>query len=138
MGSINKRLTREDLANYKIRIVTDDEGNYHVMRTTYFYGKVQEIELTPHKIWKTRKNVRAKAYWNICFRYERRMYNIPLSRIIYAYFCGEVPEGYHVDHKDNNPNNNSIWNLQILTPSDNNRKKKLDAFKKIDLTRDDE
>ena len=46
-------------------------------------------------------------------------FNIPLSRLLYAWFVGEIPDGYVVDHIDNDPYNNDIDNLQILTIEEN-------------------
>lgn len=34
-----------------------------------------------------------------------------------------IPEGYEVDHIDDNPSNNEISNLQLLTTDENNRKR---------------
>ena len=34
-----------------------------------------------------------------------------------------IPDGYEVDHVDDDPTNNEISNLQLLTPEDNNRKR---------------
>ena len=49
--------------------------------------------------------------------------NIPLSRFLYAWFNGDVPAGYVVDHIDNDPYNNDPYNLQILTISENLEKR---------------
>lgn len=38
-----------------------------------------------------------------------------------AYF-GECPEGYEIDHIDNNRRNNSVHNLRYVTKSENNQK----------------
>lgn len=42
-------------------------------------------------------------------------------RIVYEHFNGKIPDGMDVDHKDNNPDNNLIDNLQLLTHKDNCR-----------------
>lgn len=41
-----------------------------------------------------------------------------LHRAIWEYHKGKIPEGYHIHHKDGDPFNNSIENLQCLTPKD--------------------
>lgn len=48
-------------------------------------------------------------------RYEARK----VHQIIWEAFNGEIPEGYEVDHKDNNRLNNALDNLQLLTHADN-------------------
>ena len=48
----------------------------------------------------------------------------PLSRFIYAWFVGDIPDGdFVVDHIDNDPLNNQLNNLQLLTIEENNRKR---------------
>lgn len=44
-----------------------------------------------------------------------------LHRKIYEDNYGPIPKGYHVHHIDNNPDNNSIENLQALPPKEHNR-----------------
>lgn len=44
--------------------------------------------------------------------YERRS---SIYRAVYNYYCGEIPRGYEIHHKDWNPDNNDISNLQMLT-----------------------
>lgn len=40
-----------------------------------------------------------------------------LHRVIFQYYYGEIPTGYDVHHRDFNPANNDISNLQLLTKS---------------------
>jgi len=46
-----------------------------------------------------------------------------INRLVYMAFNGEIPEGYEVDHIDGDRFNNSIDNLQILTPAENSAKR---------------
>lgn len=46
-----------------------------------------------------------------------------INRLVYMAFNGEIPEGYEVDHIDGDRFNNSIDNLQILTPEENSAKR---------------
>lgn len=50
---------------------------------------------------------------------KQKVYNIPLSRLVYVWHKGDIPDGYVVDHIDNDSFNNSIDNLQILTVEEN-------------------
>lgn len=50
------------------------------------------------------------------------IYSIALGAVVFAWFVGEVPEYLVVDHIDNNPYNNSLSNLQLLSRSDNTKK----------------
>ena len=50
---------------------------------------------------------------------------IGLHNVIYAWYKGELPLGYDVDHIDNNPLNNNIDNLQLLTHEENLQKRSI-------------
>ena len=42
-----------------------------------------------------------------------------VHRLVYETFIGEIPEGLEIDHKDGNPLNNSVDNLQTITRRQN-------------------
>jgi hypothetical protein len=42
-----------------------------------------------------------------------------LNRLIWEAFNGAIPDGYVVDHKNNNKKDNRLENLQLLTCSEN-------------------
>lgn len=46
-------------------------------------------------------------------------WNSKIHRVIYTACYGEIPEGLEVNHIDENPNNNSIFNLNLMTPKEN-------------------
>lgn len=46
-------------------------------------------------------------------------------RIIYTMFNGLIPQGYDIDHKDNDTQNNKIENLRACTRSQNTQNKKI-------------
>lgn len=46
-----------------------------------------------------------------------------VSHIVWRAFNGDIPEGMQIDHKNNNRKDNSLENLQLLTPSENNKKR---------------
>ena len=50
---------------------------------------------------------------------------IGLHNIIYAWYKGEVPLGYEVDHIDGDSLNNKIDNLQLLTHEENLKRRKI-------------
>jgi HNH endonuclease. len=45
-----------------------------------------------------------------------------VSHIVWRAFNGDIPEGMQIDHKNNNRKDNSLENLQPLTPSENMKK----------------
>ncbi|MBR2493790.1 MAG: HNH endonuclease [Paludibacteraceae bacterium] len=73
-----------------------------------------------------RKYVQDNYYPGLSFGYGGHNICLSLSKFLYAWFKGEVPEGYVVDHIDNNHFNNSISNLQLLTIKDNLAKRYTD------------
>ena len=50
---------------------------------------------------------------------EHKKIHFRLHTVIYAWYKGEVPLGYDIDHIDNNSLNNNINNLQLLTHKEN-------------------
>lgn len=49
---------------------------------------------------------------------------IGVHRVVYAWYKKVVPEGYVIDHKNNNKFDNNINNLQLFTPKENITKEK--------------
>lgn len=41
------------------------------------------------------------------------------ARLVYETFIGEIPDGMQVNHIDEDPSNNNIENLNIMTPKEN-------------------
>ncbi len=52
----------------------------------------------------------------LCDNYGKKAYSI--SNLVYESFCGKLPEGYSILHKDGNPSNNSLDNLVPMKRSD--------------------
>lgn len=46
-----------------------------------------------------------------------------LARLVWTVFKGSIPEGFHVDHIDNDQTNNRLDNLQLLSFAEYNRKR---------------
>ena len=135
--SKNKRLTKEDLQKYYsiYKITQDENQEWHVWTWGYpvgttrinpLNGERQEktyIELPIFNRAQQNKKVEDKVYKIVLTKCRGFDIYLPLARVLYAYFFEEVPEGMQVDHIDNNPSNNSLDNLQLLTPSENCKKK---------------
>ena len=64
-----------------------------------------------------------RYYHKITYSFNRKAINIPLSRFIYVWFKGDIPDGYVVDHINNDSFDNRPENLQLLTVSDNLKKR---------------
>ena len=62
------------------------------------------------------------GYRIISIRYECNVIHYSYHRFIYESHHGLIPDGYVVDHTDDNKLNNNIENLQIITQSQNLKK----------------
>ena len=89
-------------------------------------GKILSLKQKEKRI--LRFHIRGKGY--LGFRlFENNTYkDYSVHRYIYEVFKGEIPKGMHIDHWDFNKKNNSIKNLQLLSPKENIQKSK---FKKV-------
>ena len=47
------------------------------------------------------------------FKINNKRKSIFLHRLVYKLFCGDIPKGMHIHHKDKNPLNNSLVNLEL-------------------------
>lgn len=127
----NGKLTKEGLKKYyNIYSITQDEQNiWHVWSYGYKNGikydefgqpqKKQYVELNIVDSTSLCKHKENKIYKMVCVKCRGFNTYIPLSRVLYAYFIGDIPEGSQIDHIDNNPENNDLSNLQLLTVSEN-------------------
>ena len=50
---------------------------------------------------------------------DNKIRNFKWHRVIYTYFNGDIPEGYQVNHIDENKQNNALNNLNLMTPKEN-------------------
>ena len=64
-----------------------------------------------------------KYYHKITYSFNRKVINIPLSRLIYVWFIGDIPDGYVITHINGDSFDNRPENLQLLTVSDNLKKR---------------
>lgn len=81
-------------------------------------------EIKQHTVINKHKYGKDKTYTYVSLNIERlsrghRQKPVGLHTVIYAWYKGEVPLGYEVDHIDGNSLNNNIDNLQLLTHEEN-------------------
>lgn len=122
---INNRLTKDMLLNWGIEIFEnkDSEYGWDIFQTRN--GKTHQVAIsrciTPHKYTEN------KIYLIVSFAIDnKKVKTYSLGKLLHAYFKGDVPNSYQVDHIDNDQFNNKLENLQILTQADNLRKRFLD------------
>lgn len=136
----NKGSTKKILQKcyYIYKVSQDESGNWHVftwgypgcgLRVDPMTCKIQEktyIELPIIDKVQHYKNVEDKTYKVVVTKYRGLQTYLPLSRTVYVYCIGEIPNGMQVDHIDNDPSNNNLDNLQLLSPSENMQKRTKD------------
>lgn len=81
-------------------------------------------------IWsKTRKkyigNADERGYVSVT---DRCNLHLRVHRVIWSCVNGDIPEGYDIHHKDHNPLNNRIENLEIVDSTQHKREHKLGTF----------
>ena len=120
MGSTRKySLTKKDLI----------DNGYFVEGEKVFKQRSKGVkEVKQHLIITNHKYGKEKSYIYVSLIIKRlsgvhKQTPIGLHNVIYAWYKGELPLGYDVDHIDNNPLNNNIDNLQLLTHEENLQKR---------------
>ena len=133
MSKYASKLTKEDLMKYGIKDIWYDtnEEKYHIIskagneinlsknKQKYLSFSVYDLDEDGSRI---KKPIEVKRLTKVSSTYNYKTKSITLHRAIYAWFKGEVPDGYIVDHIDNKHTthfDNRLENLQLLTPGEN-------------------
>lgn len=126
---MTKKLTRKMLDEMNVKIEENENGEWVVSRLAVKCGKSKDkIEKVYKRTTMIRKHKYAptKVYVGYAWSYKNKPFAVTESRLVYAYFIGDIPENYDIDHIDNNPYNNKLNNLRLLTREENLRKRFLD------------
>lgn len=84
-------------------------GNYEVSDL----GNVRN----PHKVLK--KSVKRNGYEYVGFMLDGNIILKYVHRLVWEAFNGKVPSGFEINHKDENKQNNSLSNLELMTHKQN-------------------
>ena len=126
-------LTKQMLLDWNLRVELDpaEECGYSVYHTAVKagptkYGKLMEKKLSICKIYGKHKYVNNLDYYSVgfCDGKLRKHITLTLQRVVYAWFKGDIPDGYEIDHIDANRLNNKLDNLQCLTVKQNRQNKR--------------
>ena len=83
-------------------------------------GKILSLKCNKKRILKLCQISNGYLVFNFYKNNKKRIYYV--HRYVFETFKGNIPEGMHTDHFDNDRKNNSIFNLQLLTPKENQNK----------------
>ena len=121
MSSIRKySLTKEDLVRNGYFV----EGDKVFRNTSNGVREIkQQIIVSKHKYGLEKLYIYLTLFIDTINGGKQRLFG--LHNVIYAWYKGELPLGYDVDHIDNNPLNNNIDNLQLLTHEENLKKRSI-------------
>ena len=122
-------LTKEELRAVGIVDIKHIDNKWLVYRLWYKNNtKVKELKIiSVTEAVRTHKYRPNKVYPKITFSTPVKKYNIPLSRLIYVWFKGDINQpGMQVDHIDNDPFNNDPDNLELLSIEENLAKRYVD------------
>lgn len=127
---INKALTKEMLIEMGIKSIVwnEEENQWNIFREWYKCGRPKEKIIKRIKITTSiryHKYTNDTIYQTICFYVKNKPIQISLQRLLYCWFKGDIPDGYIIDHINDNVLDNRIENLQLLTPSQNQAKRYL-------------
>lgn len=118
-----KHITREFLEDVGITDIRYDEkeNEWIITRNWRINRSLSKVErrMTISKVRNKTKYSPARYYKALNLKYENKKTTIALERVIYAWFKGPVSVDYDVDHIDNNPFNNRLENLRLLTHREN-------------------
>ena len=103
----------KEIQGYKGKYVVDDSGNI----ISYAYSKQRKLK--PQRASQSKKGYFQVRLFNEEYPNGRLQY---VHRLVWETFKGEIPEGQEIDHKDGDTKNNSIENLQVISPRDNKLK----------------
>lgn len=124
-----KGLTKQFLKEAGIVDIKRIKGQWLVYRLWYD-GKSKTKTLKVLKINKAvrkHKYTQDKSYDIIMFSIRGKgHYSIPLSRVLYVWFKEDIPDGYVIDHKNNDPFDNRLSNLKMTTIEQNLKKRFVD------------
>ena len=93
------------------------DGDVYSNKQHPYHNVKGEMLFVKPKKQKDRKYLLAGLYTDIFNKRKKYWYRI--HRLVWEKFVGPIPEGYVIHHRDNDPTNNALWNLDCVTQKEN-------------------
>lgn len=90
-----------------------------MQRTFWTSAHGGHFKTTPEKLLKPSLVGTFTKYKYVVFANNNYRRKFLVHRLVYEAFNGKIPDGYTIDHIDQNPLNNNIDNLQCITKQEN-------------------
>ena len=128
---------KSDLIYEEWRPVVGYVGLYEVSN----FGRVRSLNYNHTNKTKVLKTIKQKeGYIKINLYKNKIMKTCLVHRLVWEAFNGEIPDGYEINHIDERPLNNAVWNLNLMTSKENNnygRRIKKCSYPLLQLTLDE-
>ena len=120
-----KKLTKQELLDAGFTSVKYINDQWRVFRRWRKNSSIEKFdtEISVTLACRKHKYRPDKYYDKITFSFNRKTFNIPLSRFIYVWFKGDIPDGYIVTHINGDSFDNRPENLELMLVGDNLRRR---------------
>lgn len=108
----------KDIEGFQGKYQVSNLGN---VKSLNFHREKKEV-LLKHHILTVKMKHRLYKKHRVTLLKNSKHYDFLVSKLVYETFNGKIPDGMQIDHINNNPEDNRLDNLQILTPSENTKK----------------
>ena len=126
-----KALTKKELLDYGfVNAYMDESNNWHIIRHWYYKSTKEKRDNECKLFYNTKPHPfgRDVTYAHVKFRYNGVGKDFQLARFLYVWFIGDIPDGYDIDHINDNSLDNRLENLRMLTHKENIRRRKGQCF----------
>jgi hypothetical protein len=97
-----------------IKDIPEFNGLYKATNNGQVFSFTKKLNGKPMKLW-----VRKDGYVQVQIKIKQKVYNRLVHVLVDRAFNGPIENGYEINHKDGNKQNNSIDNLERVTRKEN-------------------
>jgi len=118
----------KDVPEYKGHYQVSNLGNFRSLNYQNL-GKKKILKKTP----KGHKTLKQKIRFNVSLSKNKKQKKMAVSQVVAMAFLKHKPNGFKlvVDHIDNNPSNDRLYNLQVITNRQNCSKDRVGKSKYV-------